>query len=422
MKKIIINGQNELEGTIRISGAKNAAVAIIPAAIMTDEEATICNVPEISDIDSLEEILNFLNVDVKRATESMIINPKNMENKVIPTEISSKLRASYYFMGALLAKYKYVEMYFPGGCKIGSRPINLHLEGFKKLGATVEEENDKYIIKADKLKGAQMYLDVASVGATINIMLAATKAEGTTIIENAAREPEIVNVATFLNNMGAKIVGAGTSVIKIKGVKKLTKGFAEIIPDRIEAGTYTIIGALLGKPLKISNIIPEHIEALTSKLKEAGADIEIEEDSIICKKVDNLKPVNIKTYYYPGFATDLQQPFSVFLTQCKGKSQIEETIYENRYMHVEYLNKMRANIETNNRIATVHGKTELKGEEVVATDLRAGAALIIAGLIAEGKTTINKVEHILRGYEGIIEKLSNVGADIKIEEKTCQTS
>lgn len=422
MKKIIINGQNELEGTIRISGAKNAAVAIIPAAIMTDEEATICNVPEISDIDSLEEILNFLNVDVKRATESMIINPKNMENKVIPTEISSKLRASYYFMGALLAKYKYVEMYFPGGCKIGSRPINLHLEGFKKLGATVEEENDKYIIKADKLKGAQMYLDVASVGATINIMLAATKAEGTTIIENAAREPEIVNVATFLNNMGAKIVGAGTSVIKIKGVKKLTKGFAEIIPDRIEAGTYTIIGALLGKPLKISNIIPEHIEALTSKLKEAGADIEIEEDSIICKKIDNLKPVNIKTYYYPGFATDLQQPFSVFLTQCKGKSQIEETIYENRYMHVEYLNKMGANIETHNRIATVHGKTELKGEEVVATDLRAGAALIIAGLIAEGKTTINKVEHILRGYEGIIEKLSNVGADIKIEEKTCQTS
>ena len=419
MKKIIINGQNELEGTIRISGAKNAAVAIIPAAIMTDEEATICNVPEISDIDSLEEILNFLNVDVKRATESMIINPKNMENKVIPTEISSKLRASYYFMGALLAKYKYVEMYFPGGCKIGSRPINLHLEGFKKLGATVEEENDKYIIKADKLKGAQMYLDVASVGATINIMLAATKAEGTTIIENAAREPEIVNVATFLNNMGAKIVGAGTSVIKIKGVKKLTKGFAEIIPDRIEAGTYTIIGALLGNSLKISNIIPEHIEALTSKLKEAGADIEIEEDSIICKKIDNLKPVNIKTYYYPGFATDLQQPFSVFLTQCKGKSQIEETIYENRYMHVEYLNKMGANIETNNRIATINGKTELKGEEVVATDLRAGAALIIAGLIAEGKTTINKVEHILRGYEGIIEKLSNVGADIKIEEKTC---
>lgn len=422
MKKIIINGQKELKGTIRISGAKNAAVAIIPAAILTDEEATICNVPEISDIDSLEEILNFLNIDIKRATETMIINPKKMKNKPIGEDISSKLRASYYFMGALLAKYKHVEMCFPGGCKIGSRPINLHLEGFKKLGATVKEDGDKYIIKASKLKGAQMYLDVASVGATINIMLAATKAEGTTIIENAAREPEIVNIATFLNNMGAKIVGAGTSVIKIKGVKKLTKGFAEIIPDRIEAGTYTIMGALLGNPLKISNIIPEHIEALTSKLKEAGASIEIEDDTIICKKSKRLKPVNIRTYYYPGFATDLQQPFSVLLTQCKGRSEIEETIYENRFMHVEYLNKMGAKITTNERIATIQGKTPLKGQEVIATDLRAGASLVIAGLIANGTTTIDKVEHILRGYEGIIEKLTNVGADIKIEENTCQNS
>lgn len=422
MKKIIINGNKELNGTIRISGAKNAAVAIIPAAILTDEEATICNVPEISDIDSLEEILKFLNIETKRATETMIINPKNMINKVIPAEISNKLRASYYFMGALLAKYKYVEMYFPGGCKIGTRPINLHLEGFKKLGATIQEEQDKYIIKAEKLQGAQIYLDVASVGATINLMLAATKAEGTTIIENAAREPEIVNIATFLNNMGANIVGAGTSVIKIKGVKKLTKGFAEIIPDRIEAGTYTIIGALLGNNLKISNIIPEHIEALTTKLKEAGANIEIELDTIICNKTENLKPVNIRTYYYPGFATDLQQPFSVFLTQCNGISEIEETIYENRFMHIEYLNKMGANIETENRIAKIHGKTKLQGNKVTATDLRAGAALIIAGLLAEQTTTINKVEHILRGYEGIIEKLTNVGADIKIEENPCQTN
>ena len=422
MKKIIINGQKKLEGTIRISGAKNAAVAIIPAAILTDEEATICNVPEISDIDSLEEILEFLDIDTKRATETMIINPKNMKNKVIPSEKSNKLRASYYFMGALLAKYKYVEMNFPGGCKIGSRPINLHLEGFKKLGAEVIEEGDKYIIKAEKLKAAQMYLDVASVGATINIMLAATKAEGTTIIENAAREPEIVNIATFLNNMGAQIVGAGTSVIKIKGVKKLTKGFAEIIPDRIEAGTYTIIGALLGNPLKISNIIPEHLEALTSKLKEAGADIEIEADSIICNKTENLKPVNIKTYYYPGFATDLQQPFGTFLTQCKGRSEIEETIYENRFMHIKYLNKMGAKIETKDRTAIIYGKTKLTGQEVIATDLRAGASLIIAGLLAEGTTTINQVEHILRGYEGIIEKLTNVGADIKLEENPCQTN
>ena len=258
MKKIIINGQRQLSGTIRISGAKNAAVAIIPAAILSDSEVTICNVPEISDIDSLEEILKFLNIDVKRATETVLINPSHMTNKEIPERIAKKLRASYYFMGALLTKYKHVEMYFPGGCNIGARPINIHLEGFKKLGATVIEDNNRYIIKADKLVGTNIYLDVASVGATINLMLAAVKAEGTTTLENAAREPEIVNVATFLNSMGAKITGAGTSVIKIKGVSKLTGGFTEIIPDRIEAGTYVIMGALLGNNLKIDNIIPSH--------------------------------------------------------------------------------------------------------------------------------------------------------------------
>ena len=422
MKKIIINGKKELSGTIRISGAKNAAVAIIPAAIITDEEVTLCNVPEISDTNSLEEILSFLDVDVKRATESMIINPKKMRNKPIPAEISDKLRASYYFMGALLAKYKYVEMCFPGGCKIGTRPINLHLDGFRKLGATVEIEGEKYIIKADKLIGTRIYLDIASVGATINIMLAATKAEGTTIIENAAREPEIVNVATFLNNMGAQITGAGTSVIKIHGVEKLKKGFIEIIPDRIEAGTYTIIGALLGNSLKITNVIPDHIDALISKLKQAGANLLIEEDTITCKKADKLTGVEIKTYYYPGFPTDLQQPMSALLTQAEGKSTINETIYENRFMHVKYLNEMGAKIKIKNQVAEISGKTNLKGKEVTATDLRAGASLIVAGLIAEGKTTINQVEHILRGYEGIIEKLENVGADIKIEEKTCQTS
>lgn len=422
MKKIIINGKKELSGTIRISGAKNAAVAIIPAAIITDEEVTLCNVPEISDTNSLEEILSFLDVDVKRATESMIINPKKMRNKPIPAEISDKLRASYYFMGALLAKYKYVEMCFPGGCKIGTRPINLHLDGFRKLGATVEIEGEKYIIKADKLIGTRIYLDIASVGATINIMLAATKAEGTTIIENAAREPEIVNVATFLNNMGAQITGAGTSVIKIHGVEKLKKGFIEIIPDRIEAGTYTIIGALLGNSLKITNVIPDHIDALISKLKQAGANLLIEEDTITCKKADKLTGVEIKTYYYPGFPTDLQQPMSALLTQAEGKSTINETIYENRFMHVKYLNEMGAKIKIKNQVAEILGKTNLKGKEVTATDLRAGASLIVAGLIAEGKTTINQVEHILRGYEGIIEKLENVGADIKIEEKTCQTS
>ena len=417
MKRVVINGDKKLTGTIRISGAKNAAVALIPAAILTDEEVTICNVPEISDIDALEEILEFLNVKVKRATESIIINTKNMKNKSIPEGIAKKLRASYYFMGALLAKYKEVEMYFPGGCNIGKRPINIHLDGFKKLGAVIEEKKDKYKIKAEKLKGANIYLDVASVGATINLMIVATRAEGTTTIENAAREPEIVNVATFLNSMGANIKGAGTSIIKIKGVEKLSSGFAEIIPDRIEAGTYTIIGALLGENLKIDNIIPSHIEALTSKMKEAGADIEIGVDYIMCNSKAKLTHTDISTYYFPGFATDLQQPFSVFLTQCKGKSVITENIYENRFMHVPYLNKMGANIKCNDRKAIVTGITELKGKKVKATDLRAGAAMIIEGLIAEGRTTIENAEHILRGYDKIIEKLVNVGANIKLIEK-----
>lgn len=417
MKKIIIKGRKELTGTIRISGAKNAAVAIIPAAILSSGKVTVCNLPEISDIKSLEEILKFLQVDIKRATESIIIDASSMENKTIPEKIAKKLRASYYFMGALLAKYKKVEMYFPGGCKIGARPINIHLEGFKKLGATIEEDGDKYTITANKLKGTNLYLDVASVGATINLMLAASLAEGITTIENAAREPEIVNVSTLLNSMGAKITGAGTSIIKIKGVEKLNDGFVEIIPDRIEAGTYVIAGSLLGNNLKIDNIIPSHIEALTSKLKEAGANIEINEDHIICNATKNLKKTNIKTYYFPGFATDLQQPFSTFLTQCSGVSSIEENIYENRFMHIPYLNKMGANIKVNKKTAKIKGITPLKGKKVKATDLRAGASLVIAGLIAEGKTTITDADHILRGYEGIVEKLTNVGASIEIEEE-----
>ena len=417
MKKIIINGNKKLSGTIRISGAKNAAVALIPAAIISDEPSTICNIPEISDINSLESILSFLDIKTKRATESMIIDPTNMHNKSIPEEISSKLRASYYFMGALLTKYKYVEMNFPGGCKIGSRPINYHLEGFKKLGATVTEKGNKYIIKAEKLKGADITLEKASVGATINIMLAAIKAEGVTTINNAAKEPEIINVAQFLKSMGAKISGEGTETITITGVEYLSNGQTEVIPDRIEAGTYVIIGSLIGENLKIDNIVPEHLKSLTDKLKEANANIQIGIDNIICNKSDNLKATDIVTSYYPAFPTDLQQPFSVFTTQCEGQSTIKETLYENRFMHIPYLNKMGANIKIENDTAIVIGKTKLTGTEVVATDLRAGASLVIAGLIAENRTIISEVEHILRGYEGIIEKLTNVGADIKIVEE-----
>ena len=416
MKIMEIEGGKELSGTIRISGAKNATVALIPAAILTDEEATICNIPEITDTDALCDILNELNVNVKRASESIIINPKNMQNIEIKEEFSKKLRASYYFMGALLGKYKKAVMYFPGGCSIGARPIDLHLKGFEALGATVKSDKNKYIVEAKELHGANIYLDIASVGATINIMLAAVKAKGKTIIDNAAKEPEIVNVATFLNNMGAKITGAGTSTIKIEGVDYLHQCFHEVIPDRIEAGTYIIIGALCGNPLKIDNIIPEHLDSLLLKLEEMGVDLEIGQDYVLVSNQNNKKATSIKTAVYPGFPTDLQQPFTVLQTQCNGKSKTTETIWENRFMHIPYLRDLGADIVVKNQTATIIGPTPLIGTSVVATDLRAGAAMVAAALIATGKTTITNVEHILRGYENIVEKLTNVGAKISIKE------
>lgn len=416
MRVLEITGQRELSGSIRISGAKNASVALIPAAILSDEETTICNVPEITDTDALCEILEGLNVEIKRASESIVIDPSNMKNGRIHETYCKKLRASYYFMGALLGKYKKVEMCFPGGCSIGKRPINLHLKGFEALGAMVTNERNKYIVEADELKGANIYLDFASVGATINIMLAAVKAKGTTIIDNAAKEPEIVNVATFLNSMGAKVRGAGTSTIKIEGVDYLHGCFHEVIPDRIEAGTYMIIGALCGNYLKIDNIIPAHVEALTSKLQELGVELEIGADYIIVTKPKKYKTTSIKTSVYPGFPTDLQQPFTVLLTQCDGKSKVEETIYENRFMHIVYLNDLGADITVKNQTATIFGPTNLKGTHVVATDLRAGAAMVSAALIAEGTTIITNIEHILRGYEQIVEKLVSVGAKIEHKE------
>ena len=416
MKIIKIKGGNILKGKIEVSGAKNAAVALIPASILSDDVATIYNVPEITDIVALEEILRVLNCKTDIDKDRMTIDTKNMQNIEIGEEISQKLRASYYFMGALLGKYHKVSMYFPGGCSIGTRPIDLHLKGFEALGAKVENNKNQYIVSSDKLKGADIYLDFASVGATINIMLAAVKAEGTTTIDNAAKEPEIVNVATYLNSMGAKISGAGTSKITIKGVKKLSRAMGEIIPDRIEAGTYIIIGALTGDKLRIEKLIPEHIEALISKLEEMKVDIKVGEDYVEVSKTDNLLPANIKTAVYPGFATDLQQPLTVLQTQCNGKSTVTETIYENRFMHIAYLNEMGAKITTNNTKAIIEGKTNLKGCEVAATDLRGGAAMVEAGLIAKGTTIITKPEHILRGYSNIIKKLKKVGAEISVEE------
>ncbi len=416
MKVMKIEGGNTLSGTIKISGAKNSSVALIPASLLADSDVTICNVPEITDTDVLCEMLEYLGADVRRASESVVISPEKIENKVIPKEFTSKLRASYYFMGALLGKKKHVEIYLPGGCSIGARPIDLHLKGFESLGATITNEGEKYIVDAKELNGANIYLDIASVGATINIMLAAVLAKGKTIIDNAAKEPEIVNIATYLNNMGARITGAGTSEIRITGVEKLHGCFHEVIPDRIEAGTYVIIGALIGKDLNIYNIIPEHIEALTSKLQEMGVPLKIESDSIIVSSKDEYKPSRIKTLGYPGFPTDLQQPFSVLASKCNGKLIVQETIWENRFMHLPELEKMGMKTEKNGMIATFVGPNKLVGCEVKATDLRAGAAMVAAALVAEGTTTITNIEHILRGYEGIVEKLTDVGAKIKIEE------
>ena len=416
MKRIIIEGNKRLSGKIKIGGAKNSVVALIPAAILANDIVKISNVPNISDKDALVEILKLLNVKVEKQTGIIEIDSKNIKNCVIPEDLSSKLRASYYFMGALLARFKKVEMYFPGGCNIGSRPIDLHLKGFEALGATIKKEDSKYLIEAKELKGADIFLDFASVGATINIMIAASMAKGITKIKNAAREAEISNIAELLNNMGAKITGAGTDEITIEGVKKMHIAEVKVIPDRIEAGTYIIMGALLGDNLIVEGMIPEHNIVLLNKLQEMGVNFKLQNHKIILNKSDNLRPTNVRTVVYPGFPTDLGQPIAVLLTQANGISLFEETIWENRMGHVKYLNMMGANIIAERQHAKIIGPTKLHGAEITATDLRAGAALVTAGLIAEGTTIINDAEHILRGYERIISKLSSVGANIKIVE------
>lgn len=416
MQKLIIKGGAKLTGTIKINGAKNSVVALLPAAILSDEETKIYNVPNITDVKVLEEIIKLLNGKISLTDEYIKIDSHNIINSTIPENLSNKLRASYYFMGALLSKFKHVEIYYPGGCNFGARQIDYHLKGFEALGATIKTEENKFIIDAKFLKGTEIALDFPSVGATINIMLAAVKAKGKTIIYNAAKEPEIVNVASFLINMGAKIQGAGTSTITIVGVPKLKSAVIEVIPDRIEAGTYIIAGALIGENLKIDNIIPEHLSSLLVKLKEMNINFTQNKNNIIISKCDNLKPVEIKTLVYPGYPTDLAQPICVLLSCANGKSHITETIYEKRMGHVEYLKRMGANIEIENNIETITGPTKYIGTDVEASDLRAGATLFLAALIAKGETSITNIQYILRGYENIVKKLSNVGANIRIEE------
>ena len=416
MKQMIIEGNRTLTGEISIGGAKNSAVALIPASILAEGESIISHVPNISDRDALIDILEILNCKVTIKEDQLKIDTSQLKNTLIDEEHSKKLRASYYFMGALLGKEKQVEIYIPGGCNIGARPIDIHIDGFKALGATVKVEGNKYILKADKLVGTDIYLRFQSVGATINLMFAGVLAEGKTVIHNAAKEAEIENIADYLISMGANISGAGTDEITIYGVDKLHSGKITVLPDRIEAGTYIILGALVGNNLKIKNIIPKHIEALTSKLKDMGSNIIINNDDVIISKVENLKPTNIKTLVYPGFPTDIGQPMSVLLTQANGTSLFEETIWENRMGHVPSLNKMGANITVKGMSSMIIGPSKLHGAEVVATDLRGGAALVLAGLIATGTTIVNDVEHILRGYEKIDEKLRSIGAKIEIKE------
>lgn len=417
MKVLKIHGGKELEGKVKISGAKNSAVALLPATILCDDTVTLHNVPDISDVDALVDILNYLGAKVDNyEEESYRIDTKQMQNREIIEEMSNKLRASYYFMGALLGKYKKAVVSYPGGCSIGSRPIDLHLKGFESLGAKIEYEENNIIISAEELKGSNIYLDFASVGATINIMFVAVKAEGTTIIDNAAREPEIVNIAMFLNSMGAKITGAGTSTIRIKGVKNMHSSVHEVIPDRIEAGTYIMIGACACKSLVVENVIPEHLEALTQKLLEMGVDLKIEDESIYVSNKNKLKAVKIKTQVYPGFPTDMQQIMSSLMTTAEGRSVIEETIYENRFQNLYEIKKMGANVEINSNKGYIFGPTKLRGKTVNVTDLRAGASLVLAALIAEGTTTINNADYILRGYEHITEKLTSLGAKIELTQ------
>ncbi|MCD7808149.1 MAG: UDP-N-acetylglucosamine 1-carboxyvinyltransferase [Erysipelotrichaceae bacterium] len=412
-KVIAIEGGYKLNGTVRISGAKNATVALIPAAVLADGPVEILGVPEISDVEALAILLKELNCDVDIKGDSIRIDPSQMKDIPLVSDAVNKLRASYYFMGALLGKYKRVKIKMPGGCYLGPRPIDLHLKGFKALGAniTYDEVEETYLLEADELIGNSIYLDFASVGATINILLAAVKAKGRTIIENAAKEPEIIDVTNLLTKMGAHIRGVGTDTITIDGVDHLHGTFHEIIPDRIEAGTFLIIAAAAGEKVIIQNVIPQHLEALISKLKEMGVQMDVVGDSIIVYGSQKpLKPVHVKTQIYPGFATDLQQPLTALLTQADGKSSVKETIYIERFLHCEQLNKMGAHIEVGRASSMIYGSTKLHGARVQATDLRCGAALIIAGLIAEGKTEIMNVYHIDRGYDNIDQKLITLGA------------
>ena len=419
MRKIIINGGKKLQGEVTVSGAKNSVVALIPAIILSDGVVTLDGVPAISDVDNLIEIIEVMGGSVKRDGETLEIDPRGVKDMPMPFGKINSLRASYYFYGSLLGRYGQAIVGLPGGCDLGPRPIDLHLKAFEAMGASIFYEEEAMRIATDagqRIKGAHIYMDTVSVGATINTMLAAAKADGRTVIENAAREPEIIDVATLLNNMGARVRGAGTEVITIEGVESLHGTRHQVIPDRIEAGSYIAMAAAIGKGIKIKNVLYEHLESFICKLEAMGVRMTVEEDAIFVEEQGDLKPVDIKTSPYPGFATDLQQPMTPLLLKASGQGKIIDTIYEKRVNHVPELARMGADIQVLGGQIVYNGPTQLSGAPVKASDLRAGAALVTAGLMADGQTEITNIEFILRGYSNIIENLSDLRADIRLIE------
>lgn len=416
LEKIVINGPSKLCGEVEISGGKNAIVAILPATIMVEGPCRIENVPNISDVTHILDILQYMGANIK------IIDKKTLEidctavrNVAVPYEYARRLRASYYFMGALLARFQSARVSMPGGCSIGLRPIDQHIKGFEALGVDVNVRHGDVVCQSSGLTNSHIYFDVVSVGATINVMLAATKAPGLTILENVAKEPHIVDVANFLNSMGANISGAGTDIIKIRGVDKLCGGSYAVIPDQIEAGTFMVAAAATGGDVLVKNIIPKHMECITAKLAEMKVKI-IEFDDSIRVIGGEVNRANVKTLPYPGFPTDMHPQIAVLLTQAQGTSIINESVWESRFKYAEELKKMGANIQIDGKIAIIEGKTTLTGAQIHSCDLRAGAAMIIAGLIATGTTYINDIEHIERGYENIVDKFKALGADIELVE------
>lgn len=417
LDKLVINGQKPLNGEVYISGAKNAAVAVIPAALLVEGTCRIENIPNIKDVKIITDLLVKLGAKLKHEdNNSITIDAMEVNSYKAEYEMVKSMRASYYLLGALLGRFKNAEVALPGGCDFGFRPMDQHIKGFEALGAKVAIEHGVVKVRADKLVGAQIYLDVVSVGATINLMLAAVRAEGITTIENAAKEPHVVDVANFLNAMGANVKGAGTDVIKIKGVESLRGGGTySIIPDQIEAGTFMIAAAATGGDVTVKNLIPKHMESLTAKLMEMNVKIVEGEDWIRVIGTDKITKVNIKTLPYPGFPTDLHPPIAVLLCLAEGTSTITEGVWDLRFQYIDELKRMGANIKVEGRIAVIEGVPELSGAPINATDLRAGAAMVIAALVARGTSEIHNVKYIDRGYENIEEKFRNLGADVRRE-------